>query len=288
MDDFEGEVGWTDISAPPVEQAAPAASPSGGIATNSPSYLDMSGSITPEPAEQEEAKPAPQQRQAAPPQPPAPAIDYKQMAAEMYQAQLLANQHSAQANQPTAYERHLQNLLENGAVPAAVQSVDKLVDLKLQQRAEMERQRQLELEQASHYRAVDQTFNDALDKVVEAIPQLGELQASLHQKAYQVWTTDPEFAEHRQRAFNGYAVPKRIADKVAAKASDAISAIAGISKPEPPVSLKSSRPSRGTTGSVNTTGGVNGLDMAGRKYYDAVKELGHDRAMRSAKSIRSS
>lgn len=286
MDEFENELGWADVSeaAEKTEKqpAAPSGTSPGGLSKDSPSYLSMGGA---EPSEEEHTEEAPKQRQAPPAvQQAQPAFDYTQLAREITQAQIMANQALAPQG-PDPYQQHVETMLKKGAEPDAVRTLDRMVDLKLQQAQYQQQGLAREQGAQAYTNQVESVFQEAIDDVTE-VPQLASLAPSIKQKALEIWQRDPEFATHYQNMQRGVVPPKKVAAKVATKASDAVCASIGLAKPEKPVSLQSSRPSRSTARSTSTAGGVNSLDMEQRKYYDAFKgPLGHEKALRSAKSI---
>lgn len=306
MDDsFETELGWSDVGAntDPVDQSQLAyqqqaqqqqqsqqqkPAPEPGMSEISRITMhSMRNEEEPAPAPAPDPKPQPT-RQVPQPVYQDPSTIAKVTAEATVQAILQANQLAQQQQkQPSAYQAHLKTMLESGAEEKAVATLDQLVSLKLQEQQQLIAEQAQQTAHQQYQQHVGGIFADAFETVLEAVPQLSPFAASLHQKAQEIWQSDPQFQEHYQKMLRGQAPSRRVANAVMSKASDTLSAAAGIAKPQPSVSIQSSKPSR-TTGNTNTAGGVHGLDMAQRRYYDALKgQLGHQRALESARKVRS-
>ncbi len=275
----EDVAGWNDIGSatPAVKQDSKLGQVvPGGIPEDSPSRMRP---VEKAPAEEETERAT-----------KTPNLDYTRLAdeiaAKQYQAQLAANQQFMQMQQQMQssqapdddYEQFKQSLIKQGALPEALEDLEKLIAKReqVQQRKQFEQQSQQS--QKQHIDECWGMFQDSLEDL--GVPNA--IRASVEQRAAHLFYTDPEFAEASQKMWRGVKPNQKLVSKVLKKANDSIAAELGLAQPQKPVSLQSSRPTPGASGKA---GPLKFTSDSQRAYYEAFKELGEDRMKQSLRHV---
>lgn len=181
-------------------------------------------------------------------------------------------------------KRAVQKLHQNGADPDALTGLLEVMDAHSISREEQERNaRKIEKFQEFHA-SLDEMFEDEVETAVKLVPKLAKMKASILEELVNEWHKS-DYDDERRKIDKQRKPDKRMVSKAVQKVTSRFAKEYGIQTNKPSVSVKQGKPKIGTKGG-SLQDQINRLDANQKKYFDAFKGLGVERALQSARTIK--
>lgn len=215
-------------------------------------------------------------------------IDYERLAEQIaakQRPQAPIPQVQTQRPQGDALDVALQKLRAQGADPLALSGLLEVVDGVTQRRAQDDEQIRRVQEFNRFHQSIDEMFDSAIDSATSLSPKLSRLKESITQAVLQEWRKK-EYDGERAKIQNGKKPDTRLVAQAVAKVRDRFAKDYGLQTVKAPTQIRSkSKPAATKGGSIKDQ--INRLDGAQRAYFDVFrKELGDERALKSAKKVK--